>query len=67
MTKSQQRRYDILKGLLDKFVPDGEKADALTHLDELVADLEYHEKKCDRLTYRIDTLTEAFKSLIDNI
>lgn len=67
MTKSQQVKYNILKDLMDKFIPDGEKADALISLDELVATLEYQEKRSERLANKIDALSEAFKALIDNI
>lgn len=67
MTNSQQKIYNRLKDLFDKFIPEGEKADALMDLDELIVNLEYSAKKIDTLNYRITTLSEAFKALIDNI
>lgn len=67
MSNSQQKSYNKIKELLDKFIPDGEKADALMRLNDLVESLEYQEKRAERLACKVDTLSEAFKSLIDNI
>ena len=67
MTNSQQKIYNRLKDLFDKFIPEGEKAEALMDLDELIEDLEYSAKDIDILNYRITTLSETFKVLIDNI
>ena len=67
MSKSQQKRYNVLKELLDKYIPEGEKADALMTLNDLAESLDYQEKRSERLSCKIDTLSEAFKALIDNI
>lgn len=67
MSKSQQKRYNKIKELLDAFVPEGDKADALMILNDLVESLEYQEKRSERLACKVDTLSEAFKALIDNI
>ena len=67
MNKSIEKRVNAIIELIDKFVPEGEKGEAKSNMDDIVEAYNYLDKKCERLNYRIDTLTEAFKSLIDNI
>ena len=67
MSKSIEKRVKAIIELIDKFVPEGEKDEAKSNMLDIVESFQYLENKCERLNYRIDTLTEAFKSLIDNI
>lgn len=67
MNKSIEKRVNAIIELIDKYVPEGEKGEAKSNMDDIASSIQYLEKRNERLASKLDTLTEAFKALIDNI